>query len=725
MISRKMDNPSYIKAQGIYYRNELKTIKKKADVPFQPIFEAFMNAWESILDKFSEDNLCRGNISIRFYFHDNLINKGIENADFARVEVTDNGIGINSDSFQRLVNLRDDSKKRSNLGTGRVQYLHFFDTTVLKSVYKQDHTYRFRQITMSKNEQFLSNNAILRVDDDTTTDITETGSTVCFEMPLDSKDIEFYSSINNASFVKEQLVKHFLSMFCEHRNNIPNINVKIFLGDNVVDEQDLTSDSIPKPDKETPLKIHYSQLNDKNEIISSSHEEEFNLKAFKQPDTELQENEIFLVSKGAIGTSIELYNLQKKDSIDNNRYMFLLTGKYLDDNDRDDRGNLKLVSGKEFKNQNESNLFPEEVILIDTIKDRTNLCINQLYKEIQASAEQKNKNIDELQSMFLLNQTTVERIRRKIKNTDSDETILKAIYEADSKIEAKKDSEIKKKIEELKLITPNKSKEYKEALQKKTDELVRDIPLQNRTILSKYVARRKLVLELFEYILNNELESLRNGGRINEELLHNLIFQQSTTSQNPENSDLWLINEEFIYFKGVSEKEFKDMEYKGMPLFDKEFSEEDKRYLNSLNEKRLGKRPDVLLFPDEGKAIIIEFKAPDVNVAEHLTQIDFYASILRNYTIENVQLTTFYGYLIGESIEDRDVRGRVSRFEHSSHFNYWFRPSEKVINFNNGIDGTLYTEIMKYSTLLERAKLRNKIFIEKLMNRGEENKETK
>ena len=56
-------------------------------------------------------------------------------------------------------------------------------------------------------------------------------------------------------------------------------------------------------------------------------------------------------------------------------------------------------------------------------------------------------------------------------------------------------------------------------------------------------------------------------------------------------------------------------------IFEKEFSEEDKRYLNSLGEKRLSKRPDVLLFPEENKAIIIEFKAPDVNVSEYLTQI--------------------------------------------------------------------------------------------------------
>jgi hypothetical protein len=40
-------------------------------------------------------------------------------------------------------------------------------------------------------------------------------------------------------------------------------------------------------------------------------------------------------------------------------------------------------------------------------------------------------------------------------------------------------------------------------------------------------------------------------GYADEKLLHNLIFQQS--SNNPGESDLWLINEDFIYFKGTSE----------------------------------------------------------------------------------------------------------------------------------------------------------------------------
>ncbi|GHV92372.1 hypothetical protein AGMMS50268_28750 [Spirochaetia bacterium] len=129
----------------------------------------------------------------------------------------------------------------------------------------------------------------------------------------------------------------------------------------------------------------------------------------------------------------------------------------------------------------------------------------------------------------------------------------------------------------------------------------------------------------------------------------------------------------------------------------------------------MSRRPDVLLFPDEGKCIIVEFKAPDVDVTKHLAQIDQYATLILNYTEDKYLFNTFYGYLIGEAIERRDVLGVVSTWEEAQHFKYFLRPSAKVNSFDASRgNGSIYTEIIKYSTLLERAKLRNKIFIDKL-----------
>lgn len=705
-----MNNGTYIKATGIWYKNEIKTIKKKADVPLQPIFEAFMNAWESILDRFTNDYFGYGSITITIHRVKNLIGNG----EFEKMVISDNGVGLDEKSYTRLVNLRDDTKRHSNLGTGRIQFIHFFEHTTITSIYKEGEQFKRRKVTLSKNEAFLRENAIMRLDEDDNATETTQNTEVAFEIPLDEKDKAYYSALT-VQDIKEELIKHFLSLFCEYRKQLPKIHLSLLENMELRDESDIFASDIPNPDKEEPIEIEYSKLNEKNKIVSAGHQEKFQLTAFKRPSSEIKQNAIYLVSKGATGVSIDIDSLQKNDEIEGNRYMFLLSGKYFDNSDRDDRGNIRLVSSQEFKQQNKDKAIKEEVVLFDDIVGDTNKCINKLYTELDSKNQEKNKTIDELQQMFLLNPITVNKVRKKIKNTDTEETILKAIYQADSEIEAKKDDAIRQQMEELKSITPDKTEDYQTKLKEKVDELITAIPLQNRTVLSKYVARRKLVLELFDEILRKELDSLKDGKRIDEKLLHNLLFQQSSISESPEDSDLWMINEEFIYFKGVSESKFEDIEYNGKKIFDKEFSEEDKRYLNSLGEKRLTKRPDVLLFPEENKAIIIEFKAPDVNVSEHLTQIDFYASILLNYTIDELQLTTFYGYLIGEDIEDRDVRGRVSRYEYSPKFNYWFRPSEKVINFNNGPEGNIYSEVIKYSTLLKRAKFRNQIFIDKLI----------
>ena len=128
------------------------------------------------------------------------------------------------------------------------------------------------------------------------------------------------------------------------------------------------------------------------------------------------------------------------------------------------------------------------------------------------------------------------------------------------------------------------------------------------------------------------------------------------------------------------------------------------------------KRPDILLFPNEGKCILIEFKAPDVNVTEHLNQLNKYASLINNLSKDEYKFTTFYGYLIGENIDVDYIIDSDSDFISADSLNYIFRPYKRIIGKFGRNDGSLYTEVIKYSTILERAKRRNEMFIRKLMN---------
>ena len=79
--------------------------------------------------------------------------------------------------------------------------------------------------------------------------------------------------------------------------------------------------------------------------------------------------------------------------------------------------------------------------------------------------------------------------------------------------------------EKLKNLKPNRT-DYQSELKERVNAFVKLVPLQNRTNLTKYIARRKLVLQVFDMILQREHEKNVNGGRIDEEILHNLIFHQ-------------------------------------------------------------------------------------------------------------------------------------------------------------------------------------------------------
>jgi hypothetical protein len=255
-------------------------------------------------------------------------------------------------------------------------------------------------------------------------------------------------------------------------------------------------------------------------------------------------------------------------------------------------------------------------------------------------------------------------------------------------------------------------------LEEAVTDLVKGIPESNRTALTRYVARRRLVLELFQKILDRRLAMQAAGNRNDDEkLLHNLIFQQ--TSDRPDQSDLWLFNEEFVYYSSSSNTQLQSLEFNGERILESPLSAEKEEYRKSLGQDRVQKRPDILLFPNEGKCIIIEFKNPDEDVSDHLNQINKYAALLLNLTKDKFAVDTFFGYLIGQNIEPRDVRAADADFKHSEHFDYLFRPAKTVAGYFAREDGSIYAEVLKYSTLLERASARNRIFLEKLGVRAE------
>lgn len=699
----KYEDNQYIVPESLYWKGVLHNFSKSRTA-LQPIFEAFTNAMEAIKIKQQTDPLYKGEITISITSTETTVP---DSYNFAGLSITDNGIGFNDEQFKRFNTFRDITKGFKNLGSGRIQYVHYFENTIVKTTFSQEGKFYQREFTVSKKKVFLDKNSIVLHKSCKETNETTSKTTISFNGLLENSGI--YNKLDEKE-LKEQLKKRYIHYFCHNRTSIPKIVLQFFVQGELKGETSITESDFPSIDKTEHLKLHYSTISSNGKSVEKlDNVEEFKIDAFRIPSNLIDNNDLKLVSKGEIveESEIKLESIPKGEHVKGYRYIFLVSSEYIDDRDSDMRGILNIPSIDNFiKNRN---LFTKEEILLEEIQEGVNDKINTMYPEIEEVKKEHLEQLEQLKEMFLIDDETASSISISINDTES--KILEKFYEAEAKKTAALDATIKDSIDHLNKLDTT-SPNYIDELKKEVDKLVKSIPLQNKKSLTHYVARRKLVLDLLAKVLDKKLEVQQSGREINEALIHDLLFQQG--DNNPENSDLWIINEDFIYFKGSSNIVLSQVEIEGEKLFKEDFTTEEEKYLRSLGENRKIKKPDVLLFPEEGKCIILEFKAPDVNVSDHLTQIDKYAGLIRNYTADKFQITTFYGYLLGESIETRDVLGAVSSYEESYQFNYLFRPSTKVIGFDGRNNGSIYTEVIKYSTLLERAKQRNKIFIEKL-----------
>ena len=322
-----MSLPKFIKATGIYYPRELETFRRKKGTYLQPIFEAVTNAWEAIIDKFGSENLNQGRITITLNVSKGLDLENNSVYQIQTINITDNGIGLDEENLTRLQNLRDPSKNHSNNGTGRVQFLFFFGSTVLESVSNvgEDKS-RIVKATLSCNELFLRNNSIMRLEKDEEIDRQDSNTILTFSNPLEPKDSKAYGALT-AALLKNDIINHSLARFCDNRDKLPQITIERYVNQELDGTETIVADNIPVPEKEEDLEVKYATIKDKK-IVRTDQSESFHIRSFAVPEHKMDGNRLYMVSKGELGNTLPLDNLSEKETIDGNRYMFLLSGSY-------------------------------------------------------------------------------------------------------------------------------------------------------------------------------------------------------------------------------------------------------------------------------------------------------------------------------------------------------------------------------------------------------------
>jgi hypothetical protein len=692
--------------QDISYPTLMKKHVKKHSSYLQPIFEAISNSLEATSGK---DDI----ITIR-------INKAKtlnqEQYSFLSIDIIDTGIGFNDDNFGRLRRLYDESKGQNNFGTGRVQYLHFFNNTDIYSVFEEEGLKYKRRIVLSKNFYATQKSVIWSSEKEVVDIDTPIGTMVSFYYPLSDEDKEKYNELTTTE-LRDRILIHYLSRFCLNRDNLQQIKLEYYIN-SICDKdsvQVITGKDIPQPDYTDSVQVNYSKISvDGNTIIKTPNTEEFIINSYSLPCSIQKRNEVKLTSKNETVevSGIDFSIIKDSPKINNSYLLFLISSSYLTQQDSDLRGQLAIYSKKDFLKKR--NLFSgEEQILTDDIEEKVTSSITTHYKSISKVKESFESQIDELAEMFSLDRRILNEVGYKV--GDSDQSILKKVYEYNADISAKHDAGIKSVMDSLKELTPS-SKDFKKKLNEKVKKVTELVPQINRTELVRYISKRKVILDLMQKTLDKQLDCQQKnskGKKINHEsFLHNILFSQH--SDDPLDSNLWMINDDFIHYKGISESELRNIKVGNELFFREDLTKEELEELTAYNRDKLGNRPDILLFPKEHKCIIIELKSMDADVSKFVSQVSQYAGLIRQYAKDRFEITTFYAYLIGESFTLNEVKRANPFFKKAYYFDYLFCPNYPVDGGENRRDGEMYIEVIKYSTLLERAVFRNKIFTNKI-----------
>lgn len=707
------DQKKFVEYKDLRWSGILKSIKKSSNV-LQPMFEAFTNSMEAIRLRQNKGDTFDAYINIILDFESDLMGESI---DFVSLTIEDNGVGFDEKNFNRLVVFKDDTKGFNNRGSGRIQMVHTFKQSKYESIYRDGDAIKKRSFVLSKLERFINNNTIIYntqepAEPDEGEDIKTTLRMSETWLPKDAKELVKLGCDD----IKKALISHYLLALCNLKSTLPSINIIYQIGGIEKDRERIVADDIPNPSfNDIHISVPLCRMSDDMKRIVKAGEEtvDINVMPYKINAEALAVSEIKITSKGEISetTKVKLTCIDPNAVLDDSRYLFLLSSDYFDNLDGDERGNIEILDKTEFKKRAKAQGYIEDQIVLNDIQDEVNKKAGELYSEISEQKELHQQRIEELKNTYMLSEEAL--VDADI--NDSVEDILSKAYVYDAKLIAKQDAEYQEKKKQIEQLDTT-SETYKDDLEKMVTELTKTIPLQCKESLSRYVTHRSLVLELFDKLIKRETQIQNESDRkIDEKLIHNLLFTQH--SKNAAMSDIWMLNEDYLYYRGYSEHKLSEITIDEKPLFKREIDEEEERYLNSLGEHRLSKRPDILLFPSEHKCVIIELKSLDANLSNYLTQINKYASFIRSYTTDDFYIDTFYGYLIGEAMEPRDVRAADNDFKYDPKFNFCYRSSKSIAclwDESGGHDGSLYTEALSFSVMLKRALKRNESFKNRL-----------
>lgn len=630
-----------------------------------PLFEAINNSIQAIEDKFGKDNLTSGRIEIKVMRPDH------EDGKPYGFIVKDNGIGFNPTNLKSF--LTSDSRYKSargGKGVGRFLWLKVFSAAKVESVYESEEgelrALRFDFLPSEKEQ--VRNLHDVRAPDS----ITSTGTTVTLT-PFQT-DYEAHCP-SRAATIKNKIISHFLAYFV----NMHTPEMLVIDNDGKTKLFDYFTQSVVR-DGDYDFKL-----------IHGRKEYDLKLHAWLLPkefsDDEKGNNALFY---GAHSRSVERYELDgalglKKIEGENVFYGYV-EGDFLNGIVNQER--TMLIWPSETR---------EEVhrTAIDLSKDFLREQITKIrLKQASTIESVRNEHL-----RFLGVASDPENFAERLPlSVQSPEEIFLELSRASLRQYNQKKSQF----------NDAKKKELPD-FDDKAKAFVKELKSESISSLAEYVAKRKLILDVFEDRL--KYKNVEDEKHYFEQAVHEMIcpLRETTETLNYDDHNLWIVDDSLAFYTFfASDKTIKAL---------------------TGSTGKLPEEPDIAIF-DLGLGFnhrgssepitIIEFKRPGrdnytlsdnpfIQVRDYVTKLRK-AGKARSRTGEEIREidgdTPFMCYVVAD-IEPslKDMMQQFGPFHRKAGHGSYYKWDETF---------KIFVEVTSYAEILRDAKARHEAFFTRL-----------
>jgi len=691
-------------------RGSLKNTRKSKN-PLVVIDELLSNSIDAFLIR---QNATESDIALDILFSVTATKSDLLGEEYElEIACVDNGCGLGPDQLKAF--LTKDTSYKDDLsisgigtckGSGRVQYFHHFSNVSVSSVYEDSEGKVHIYLPPQDNRKSIDERDFNR---ENQTEHT-VGTTLKLTGVLPKIREKIFTVVNvnewmNADSLKQYVLFSLLQRFVSLRDVLGDFRVhfKSNLAGHISDAVLQMSD-IPEHTSVTQIEVEHSDGETKiTDHLKVTHYK-LDINSYDLP-----RNIVGLCAKSAIAENITSRYLRTK-TIENNPidgffHIILVEGKILDDGVNEQRDGFDKIPN----DNGTADLFDGTQI---TFEDIYAVLDNEVQKLLTPPDWSKDEIVADVATDFGVSEAMLSHSNTRVVFGDTPTSVAKrALKNLQDKI-VDETASLKLMKDAVLALEPD-SDEFRQKINDISWKFTASLKTVDMANLSQLVVRRSNIIDVLGLAvkerLNAQIDRPEGQKRKNEALIHNIFFPMRRDSDEISDHDVWLLSEEYQYFDYIaSDKPLSQIKWGNENLFEEDIDDEIDVLLNRVSEKNKACRPDIALFHEEGSVVIVEFKAPGVSLDDHDNDLTEYATIIASKSRR--KLKKFYGYLIGDTINPV----RLSNYELLPGSQSWFRPTS-IKEPNTGYPiGQLYSELLHYDDVVERARKRIGVYRERL-----------